>query len=77
MENPRLGPIILIGPIVPLTETYDQHWLKEVEEAGTIRLQNVMGTRLSDEVDVRLVSVMRRNSMRYNKLLKSQEIRPI
>ena len=35
----------------------------------------MMGTRLSDEVDVRLVSVMRRNSMRYNKLLKSQAIR--
>ena len=33
--------------------------------------------RMSDEVEVRTVSVMRRNGKKYNKLLKFQAIRPL
>ena len=32
---------------------------------------------MSDEVEVRTVSVMRRNGKKYNKLLKFQAIRPL
>jgi len=35
----------------------------------------MIGARMSDEVEVRPVSVIRRNSKKYNKLLKSQAIK--
>jgi hypothetical protein len=61
--------------------------MKKISKAGLIAssrtqltllniCQNMVVARMSDEVEVRTVSVMRRTGKKYNKLLKFQAIRP-